>query len=116
MHALSHFNGETIMHGPYVAHVIEVAICACLIAIVAFVMAGMLNGRIILTGLLHSRKGSGFHFHRLQMVAVTSCFAAAYLIAAMAKAPGDAMPNVPNVSLVLLLGSHGVYLAGKAGL
>jgi hypothetical protein len=37
-----------------------VAICSCLIAIVAFVATGMLNGRIILTGLLHSRKGSGF--------------------------------------------------------
>ncbi len=95
--------------------IVEVAICFCLIGMAVAVLAGMLSGRIVLTGLLGNGDGSGFRFHRLQMMAVTSCFGLGYLIDAMTKAPGDAMPNVPTVLLLLLLGSHGVYLGGKAG-
>jgi hypothetical protein len=74
----------------------------------------MLNGRIILTGLLGREKGGGFRFHRLQLLVVTLIFAGGYLARALAAGPGEPLPDVPTALLLALLGSQGAYLGGKA--
>jgi hypothetical protein len=84
-----------------------------LLLIIALVVVRVLSGSILLTGLLRLENKMPFGFDRLQLLAVTLLFAAGYIIAALAKGPGDALPRIPTPLLLILVGSNGAYVASK---
>lgn len=84
-----------------------------LLLLFGFVVARMLSGHIIMTGLLSIEKRAPFGFDRLQLVFVTVLFAAGYLIAALARDPELGLPRIPTPLLLVLIGSNGTYLAVK---
>ncbi|HEX8623576.1 MAG TPA: hypothetical protein VF782_00715 [Allosphingosinicella sp.] len=89
-------------------------LAAWLFLIMAFILFRMVSGHIILTGLLKLEPRAPFGFDRLQLVAVTLFFAVGYIVAALYRGPGDTLPDIPTPLLLVLIGSHGTYLAVKA--
>jgi hypothetical protein len=96
-----------------VAPFVEYALLAWFGAMMVFIVYKLLDGTILTHGLISDRRGTSFAFHRLQLIAVTLLFAGGYIIAALGKGPGQAMPDIAPPLLAGLLGSHFTYLGGK---
>jgi hypothetical protein len=96
------------------AHLIEIAIVAWFLLVLATIGWQLASGRIWITGMLVHRGDGRLRFHRVQMLAVSLLFAAGYVITALGKGPGSAMPDISTPMLALLIGSHLAYLGGKA--
>ncbi|TMJ16206.1 MAG: hypothetical protein E6G94_04830 [Alphaproteobacteria bacterium] len=84
-----------------------------LLLVMGLVVLRMIGGSISLTGLLKLEARAPFGFDRIQLVFVTLFFAGGYLVAALARGPGDNLPDIPAPLLLILLGSHGAYLGVK---
>ncbi|MEI9928310.1 MAG: hypothetical protein WDN44_12205 [Sphingomonas sp.] len=102
------------MLGDIVGRAVEWAILAWFALVLASIGWQVLAGRMPISGMVARRDGSGITFHRLQMVGVTLLFALAYLIDAIARGPGEGMPDISTPILAVLIGSHATYLGGKA--
>ena len=97
-----------------VSKTVEVVVILWFVLLLAAVGWQLLTGRIYVSGMLKHRSGRAFGFHRLQMVGVSLLFAAGYVVEALARGPGDGMPDISTPMLALLIGSHATYLGGKA--
>lgn len=96
-----------------IAKIVEFAILAWFALLLANIAWQMTTGQIYLSGMLVHRDGRRLRFHRLQMLAISTIFAAGYAIAALGKGPGTGMPDISTPMLALLIGSHATYLGGK---
>jgi hypothetical protein len=85
-----------------------------LFVLVGVILARMLSGGILLTGLLRLEARAPFGLDRLQLVAVTLLFAAGYVVASLYRGPGDKLPDIPTPLLLVLIGSNGTYIAVKS--
>ena len=76
----------------------------------------MLTGRINTSGLLEDKERRSLSPSRIQLLLFTFVGAGAYLAAVpeMFEAAAPRLPEVPVELLVLLGGSHAVYLGGKS--
>lgn len=95
-----------------IARIAEVALLMSFGLILANIVWQMLNGRILVSGMLAHRNGR-LRFHRLQMVGVTTLFAGGYVYEALAQGPSTSIPDISAPMLALLVGSHATYLGGK---
>jgi hypothetical protein len=93
-------------------HVLKWLLGGWLLLVMGLILFNMITGRIILIGILRLEKTAPFGFDRLQLLAVTLFFAAGYAVAALVKG-GDSLPSISTPLLLILIGSHGTYLAVK---
>lgn len=96
------------------AYIMTVLMGGWLFLVMGLILFRMLSGGIIMTGLLKLEPRAPFGLDRLQLLAVTLLFAAGYIVAALYRGPGDSLPDIPTPLLLVLIGSHGTYLAVKA--
>lgn len=96
------------------AQIMTWLLAAWLFLVMGFILLRMLSGHIILTGLLKLEPRAPFGFDRLQLLAVTLLFAVGYVVAALYRGSADKLPDIPAPLLLVLIGSHGTYLAVKA--
>jgi hypothetical protein len=82
---------------------------AWLSAVMILIVYRILTGRISLRGLL-TTDGDRFSPERLQLLLITFATLAAYLENAVSI---NAMATLPNELVVVLAGSHALYLGGK---
>lgn len=85
-----------------------------LAAIIAY---RLLTGQINTNGLFYgSKKGGGKYFspERVQLMVFTLGTAMLYLSSVTQNRTSGVLPDVPTQTLVLLGGSHAIYLGGKA--
>ncbi len=97
----------------YAIRLIEYSMMIWFGCIIVAIARRMMRGEMVLSGMLMSERGSGLAFHRLQNLAITLLFAAGYLIRSLSQVPEQGLPDVPAILLAPLMGSQGVYLAGK---
>jgi hypothetical protein len=96
---------------------VSAVVLGFLIALAGSVFAQILSGRINTTFLLHGRTKRGSSYvspERVQLLLFTLWTAANYLVSAVRSAPKGALPDVSQQTLILLGGSHVLYLGGKA--
>ncbi len=92
---------------------VERALVAWFILLAAVLALKMLRGRILLRGLVSGAPGDRAQGHRLQMMLVTIGVAVGYVVEALHRPAGAAMPDISEPVLFAVLGSHGIYLGGK---
>ena len=95
--------------------VIRLEVWAFLGVLAAIVMYRLLTGAINVRGMLRSKNPRGkavYSPERVQLLVITIA-AALYLIGAVISS-GKEFPTLPNEFAFALLGSHGIYLGGKA--
>ena len=83
----------------------------------AIIAHRLLTGQINTTGLFYGTKKDGtkyFSPERVQLMVFTLGTAMFYLNSATQNLGSPVMPDVPKETLVLLAGSHAIYLGGKA--
>lgn len=88
-----------------------------LAAFAAVVFVGLLTGGISTRSLLYGeRKGGGRYFSpgRVQLLIVTILVAFDYLVNVLQSPDRESLPDVNASVLALLVGSHAIYLGGKA--
>jgi hypothetical protein len=95
------------------AEVLKWVLGGWLALLAALIALRMLSGAMIISGLLRIEARAPFGFDRLQLVAVTLFFAAGYVVASLYRDPADGMADIPTPLLLILVGSHGTYLATK---
>jgi hypothetical protein len=96
---------------------VKLEVLAFLGALVAIVAYRLLTGQINTNYLLYGTKKDGtkyFSPERLQLLVFTLGTAMFYLSTVLENRSSGVLPDVPNETLVLLGGSHAIYLAGKA--
>jgi len=93
---------------------LEMILMIWLAVVMGYIVIRMLSGSILLTGLFRGEKTAPYGLDRLQLVFVTLFFAAGYVVASLARAPGEALPNIPAPLMLILIGSNGAYLAVKS--
>src|ERR1700730_10304809 len=84
-------------------------------SLLAIITAFLLEGRINTSGLLFGRTRRGIRYlspERIQLLLVTLALACQYVSEVIAGGRAS-LPEVPNAWLVILGGSHAVYLGGK---
>ena len=91
---------------------IRVEVCVLLVAAPVIVLYGMLNGRINMAGLLGG-SNSLIAAHRLQLLAITLFVAFDYIQRVVSANSFAILPDEPQNMLLLLGGSHTLYLGGK---
>jgi hypothetical protein len=96
-----------------VATIVRWMIGSWLAFVFIFVLTLILSGKIILAGLFRTDPKAPFGIDRMQLGFVTLLFAAGYLVASLARGPGEGLPEVPTPILLVLIGSNGAYLAVK---
>ena len=74
----------------------------------------MLTGAINMRGLLDDKVTGGLSPGRVQLLVFTVTGAGYYLLLAMEQAASGSLPAIPEEVLLLLGGSHLVYMGGKA--
>lgn len=77
----------------------------------------IITGEISLDGLLVGDRRDGSEFFspgRLQMLIFSVVTAVNYVVQVAKNPATDSLPPISHSTLVLLAGSHGLYLAGKA--
>ena len=99
--------------GDAIAEILTWLLALWLFGVMALVLFGVVSGRILVTGLLRLEHKAPFGFDRLQLLAVTLFFAVGYTVAALARDAGNALPDIPMPILLVLIGSHGTYLATR---
>lgn len=95
---------------------VSVVIFAFLIGLAGVVFAQILNGQINTKYLLYGTKKDGSRYfspERVQLLLFTVWTAAAYFLSAAQGAAHGVLPDVSQKTLMLLGGSHAVYLGGK---
>ena len=83
----------------------------------AIIAQRLITGQINTTGLLYGTKKDGtkyFSPERVQLLIFTLGTAMFYLNSVTQNRASGVLPDVPNEVLVLLGGSHAIYLGGKA--
>ena len=83
----------------------------------AIIAHRLLTGQINTTGLFYGTKKDGtkyFSPERVQLMVFTLGTAMFYLSSVTQNRTSGVLPDVPTETLVLLGGSHAIYLAGKA--
>jgi hypothetical protein len=105
--------GDARMGMADVARIIEWLLGLWLFGLMALIVWRMLSGSILLTGLLRLEPKAPFGFDRLQLLAVTLLFAGGYAVAALAQDPGEGLPDISMPIMLVLMGSHGTYLAAR---
>lgn len=73
----------------------------------------MLTGAINMRGLLDDKVSRGLSPGRVQLLISTVMGAGYYLLLAIERAPSGKLPDIPEEALLLVGGSHLVYLGGK---
>jgi hypothetical protein len=106
------------MSWPALSKFVEWTVAIWFAGVGGAVLFRLVTGAIPTGGMLkHVRGGSEpFHFHRLQLLAVTLMMAAGYLILALGRHRGDGLPDVPPPVLLAVAGSHLTYLGNKFSL
>jgi hypothetical protein len=92
---------------------LELILVTWLAVVMGYIVIRMLSGSILVTGLFRGEKTAPYGLDRLQLVFVTLFFAAGYVVASLARAPGDPLPDIPAPLMLVLIGSNGTYLAVK---
>jgi hypothetical protein len=104
------------MADPMVA-LTRITVFGFLVALAFVIAAKILNGEINTRYLFCQRQADGNHENspgRVQLLIFTVLIASKYLFDAARSAGSGHLPDVPNETLILLSGSHAVYLGGKA--
>jgi hypothetical protein len=102
-----------------VTFLIQLSCCEVLLLLAGFfvlVMIQILTGQISTRGLLYGTKGDGSQYlspERVQLLLFTLAIAFQYLGQVLSHP--QAFPAVPESWIVVLGGSHAVYLGGKLG-
>jgi hypothetical protein len=95
----------------------ELVVGAFLAALAGIVFMRMLDGTIRTRYLLHGRRADGTRYfspERVQLLVITILVAFNYLLSVLDDRAARSLPDVAPSTLALLLGSHGLYLGGKA--
>jgi hypothetical protein len=101
------------MAGSPIGAIVMWTLAASLVLIAGTILFGMLTGRIQLDGLLRTEKDAPVGFERLQLLAVTLLFAVGYVVTSLSRGPDDSLPDIQTPLLLILIGSHGAYIAVK---
>lgn len=90
----------------------SVVFLAMLALIVAYLL---LTRKINLNGLLRDHHDGRLSPGRIQALVATIFGSASYLMSVLAHPAAESLPPVSNELLVIVGGSHSLYLAGKLG-
>jgi len=96
---------------------VKLEVFAFLGGLAAIIAYRLLTGQINTNYLLFGTKKDGtkyFSPERLQLLVFTLGTAMFYLNTVMENRASGVLPDVPTETLMLLAGSHAIYLAGKA--
>jgi hypothetical protein len=105
------------MLGTPVPALVSKVVFGFLIALAGAVFAQILSGSINTKFLLHGTKKDGSRYFspgRVQLLLFTLWTAGNYFVSAAQSAGRGVLPDVSQQTLLLLSGSHAVYLGGKA--
>jgi hypothetical protein len=105
------------MAGMPVPALVTSVVFGFLIALAGAIFAQILSGRVNTKFLLHGTKKDGSRYfspERVQLLLFTLWTAGSYFLSAAQKATSGMLPDVSQQTLMLLGGSHALYLGGKA--
>jgi hypothetical protein len=77
------------------------------------VMVRVVSGSMVTGGLVSDAIRQHGSLHRLQLLCVTILVALLYPAFALQRDPSKGLPDIPDVVLLGLVGSHGTYLFNK---
>ena len=95
-----------------ITDLVRLEVWAILATAAVIVLYKMLNGRIIMTGLFGGAS-SLIAVHRVQMLAITLYVALDYIQRVATAHSFGSLPDEPHDMLLLLGGSHTLYLGGQ---
>jgi len=105
------------MAGTPVPALVTRVVFGFLIALAGAIFAQILSGRIHTKFLLHGTRKDGSRYfspERVQLLLFTLGTAGNYFVSAAQNAGRGILPDVSQQTLMLLGGSHALYLGGKA--
>ncbi|MEP9358172.1 hypothetical protein [Sphingomonas sp. KR3-1] len=83
---------------------------AALLLLVAY---RIMTDKIVIDCITCNPGSRSFSFHRGQLLLITICFAAIYVLIALSQPVGKGLPDIPTPLLAALLGSHIAFIGGK---